>query len=84
MTKVLVSLDPQLLAQLDQEAGRRRVSRSALLSELVAKGLNVPFGPGLRPEVRRALGKLDGLFQEREGRKREDSTAAIRAERDAR
>lgn len=79
--KVLVSLDEELVAQLDAEARQRGISRSALLAQLAAAGLGQPLGPGQRPGVRRALTALDQLFAGEAG---EDSTAAIRAERDAR
>lgn len=81
MVKVLVSLDTELVARLDREAAARGLSRSALLAELAAKGLALPVGPGLRPDVQRALREADALFAGQGG---EDSTAAIRAERDTR
>jgi hypothetical protein len=83
MAKVLVSLDDRLLARLDRLAAERGLSRSALLAEFAACGLGEPRGPGLKPEVRQALSSLDELFAEAEG-PAEDSTAPIRAERDAR
>jgi hypothetical protein len=83
MAKVLVSLDDRLLARLDRLAAERGLSRSALLAEFAARGLGEPRGPGTQPEVRAALGELDRLFAEGQGPP-EDSTAAIRAERDAR
>ena len=81
MTKVLVSLDDRLLERLDQEAAQRHMSRSALITELAAKGLGEPIGPGARPEVREALRQLQAL-----GRKAPpgDSTAWIREDRDSR
>ena len=83
MAKVLVSLDDRLLARLDRVAADRGLSRSALLAELAARGLGESRGPGTQPEVRAALSDLDQLFAEAEG-PAEDSTATIRAERDAR
>jgi len=80
MTKVLVSLDKKLLERLDQEAAQRRVSRSALIAELAAKGLGEHIGPGAHPEVREALRRLQEL-----GRKAPpgDSTVWIREDRDS-
>jgi metal-responsive CopG/Arc/MetJ family transcriptional regulator len=83
MVKVLVSLDDRLLARLDRLAAERGLSRSALLAEFAARGLGELRGPGTQPEVRAALSALDRLFAEGEGPP-EDSTATIRAERDAR
>lgn len=83
MAKVLVSLDDRLLARLDRTAAERGMSRSALLAEFAARGLGEPRGPGTRPEVREALSDLDELFAEAGGPP-EDSTDAIRSERDAR
>jgi hypothetical protein len=84
MAKVLVSLDDRLLERLDREAAARGLSRSALLAELAAKGLGEPMGPGARPGAHEALRKLDALFCAHGAGIKEDSTAAIRAERDAR
>lgn len=81
MGKVLVSLDDRLPARLDRAAAERGLSRSALLAELAARGIGERCGPGACPEVREALSELDWLFAEAE-RPPEDSTAAIRAERD--
>jgi hypothetical protein len=83
MTKVLVSLDERLLQRLDSEAASRRISRSALISALVARGLGEPMGPGARPAVRENLAELDRLFSRAESPD-ENSTLTIRAERDAR
>jgi hypothetical protein len=82
MAKVLVSMDEGLLAHLDREAAIRGVSRSALLSELAAKGLGEPVGPGARPDVHEALRRVSDLFAE--VRDAEDSTSVIRQMRDAR
>lgn len=80
MVKVLVSLDQHLIERLDVEAAQRGLSRDALLAQLVAKDLGMPLGLGAQPEVQRALGALDTLPWNRAA---EDSTRAIRAERDA-
>ncbi len=87
MTKVLVSFDDYLLERLDAEAAARKVSRSALIGDLAAKGLGVPRGPGADPKVRRALAATDKLFREWEAEtdeKFEDSTVLIREMRDSR
>ena len=55
MAKVLVSLDDHLLRRLDEEAAARKLSRSALISALVARELRVGKGPGADPKVWRAL-----------------------------
>ncbi len=56
MPKVLVSLDAQLLERLDREARERRVSRSAMLAELAAKGLGEPHWPGSPARIAPAAG----------------------------
>lgn len=81
MVKVLVSIDERLLARMDKEAKRQGLSRSAYLARLAARELEARQGPGRAAHVRRALERLDALFA-REGR-REDSTLAVRDERDS-
>jgi hypothetical protein len=80
VAKVLVSLDQRLLERLDAEARARKMSRSALISELAAKGLGVPSGPGARPEAQRALKRLQELFRDVRDT---DSTQIIREMRDS-
>ena len=63
MAKVLVSIDDTLLERLDAEAKSRGVSRSALISELTAKGLGAWVSPWTRPEVQAAMARLDELFR---------------------
>lgn len=82
MAKVLISMDEKLLERLDREAAERGLSRSALISELAAKGLGEPLGPGARPEIREALRRADDLFSDLADTG--DSTDWIRTERDAR
>jgi len=82
MTKVLVSLDEQLLDRLDREAAGRGLSRSALIQELAAKGLGEPLGPGSRADVQEALRQATDMFAGLPDTG--DSTDWIRAERDAR
>ena len=83
MAKVLISLDEALLRRVDRIAKARGLSRSAYLAELAEREAARVEGPGKRPSVRRALARLDNLFA-RAGGPAEDSTDAIRAERDAR
>ena len=83
MAKVLVSLDERVLSRLDEEAKARKMSRSALVSELAVKGLGVPIGPGARPEVREAMRRLKELFAEHDWTGIEDSTITIRRDRDS-
>ena len=81
MAKVLVSLNDALLRRVDRIAKARGLSRSAYLAELAERDAARSDGPGARPGARGALARLDTLFA---GGPAEDSTAAIRAERDAR
>ena len=83
MVKVLVSLDETLLQRIDRIAKARGVSRSAYIAELAERDAARVEGPGKSPSVQRALSRMDKLFAEA-GRPAEDSTLAIRAERDAR
>lgn len=81
MAKILVSLDERLLERLDQEAAARRLSRSAMIAELAARGLGEPLGPGSRPEVHQALDRLKALFRDVRD---VDSTQIVRELRDSR
>ena len=81
MAKVLVSLNDALLRRVDRIAKARGLSRSAYLAELAERDAARSEGPGTTRAARRALSRLDELF---EGSPDEDSTVAIRAERDAR
>ncbi len=80
MAKVLVSLNDALLRRIDRIAKSRGLSRSAYLAELAEQDA-ARANPGTTAATRRALANLDRLFA---GGEREDSTGAIRAERDAR
>jgi hypothetical protein len=80
MTKVLVSLDDRLLERLDKAAAERRISRSALIAELAAKGLGEPIGPGAHPEVREAIRRMRELTKNAPAG---DSTEWIRQDRDS-
>jgi hypothetical protein len=81
MAKVLVSLDDELLRRIDRIARSRGLSRSAYLAQLAQRDAARSTGPGAMPGVRRALARLDELFAVSPA---DDSTVAIRAERDAR
>jgi len=81
VAKVLVSLNDALLRRVDRIAKSRGLSRSRYLAELAERDAAHSDGPGTSRAARRALTRLDELF---EGGPSGDSTAAIRAERDAR
>jgi hypothetical protein len=83
MAKVLVSLDDRLLVRIDRAAKAQGLSRSAYLASLAERDLARTKGPGSKPSVRRAMAELDRLFRENPTGN-EDSTALIRAMRDAR
>jgi hypothetical protein len=81
MAKVLVSLDDRLVKRIDRKATAAGKTRSGYLAELAQRDLAEAVGPGEAPGARTAMRKLDRLFAEAPAG---DSTAAIRAERDAR
>jgi hypothetical protein len=81
MAKVLVSLNDALLRRVDRIAKSRGLSRSGYLAELAERDAAHSEGPGTARTAKRALARLDDLFA---GGPPQDSTAAIRAERDAR
>ena len=81
MGKVLVSFEDLLLRRIDRTARSHGLSRSAYLAELARRDLARASGPGKTPSVRAALKKADRLFAQNPA---EESTAAVRAERDAR
>ncbi len=78
---MLVSLNDALLRRIDRIARSRGLSRSAYLADLAERDAARVSGPGASLAARRALARLDELF---ECSSAGDSTAAIRAERDAR
>jgi hypothetical protein len=80
VAKVLVSLDDALLRRVDRIAKARGLSRSAYLAGL-AEHDTTRSAPGATRAARRALRRLDDLFAGSSG---EDSTIAIRSERDVR
>jgi hypothetical protein len=79
--KVLFSVDQRLLRRIDRTARAKGLTRSAYLAQLAERDIGRTLGPGRDPAARRALRSLDRLA---EGAPSGDSTAAIRAERDAR
>jgi metal-responsive CopG/Arc/MetJ family transcriptional regulator len=81
VTKVLVSLDDELVRRIDRLARKQGLSRSAYLARLAEHDLARAAGPGTTPAARRALAVLDRTLAAAPA---EDSTVAIRAERDAR
>jgi hypothetical protein len=81
MAKVLVSFSDALLKRIDRISKARGLSRSAYLADLAERDARRAGGPGATEEARRALARLDQLFARTPAG---DSTAAIRAERDAR
>ena len=83
VAKVLVSIDDALLRRIDEAARGSKLSRSAYLSRIAAEALGEAKGPGASPKVQAAFDRLDELFA-RNPSGDEDSTTAIRAERDAR
>jgi len=78
---VLISIDDRLLRQIDRVARERGMTRSAFLAELAARELGVARGSGATRRAKGALRRLDGLFSRLP---QQDTTAAIRAQRDAR
>jgi hypothetical protein len=81
MAKVLVSFDDMLLRRIDRAASASGKSRSAYLAELAESDAANGLGPGKTSAARAALRRLDRLFADAPA---DDSTAAIRAARDAR
>lgn len=77
MAKVMISFPDDLLERIDEEAGRRHSSRSALLQEAARRELGWPDPAVIDAAVaraRRALARAGGF----------ESAALIRAERNAR
>lgn len=80
MAKVLVTMDDALLKRIDGEARNQGLTRSAYLARLAAADVNARRGPGREARVRRAMGRLDRLFESAPG----TTTADIRKQRDTR
>lgn len=74
--KVLISLDPGLVQRIDRKARSRGLSRSAYLAELAQRDI-----ADQNVSVKSAMQQLDRIFARVPAG---DSTAEIRAERDAR
>lgn len=84
MGKVLISFDDDLVRRVDREARAHGLSRSAYLARAAQRELERGAGNTLRRR-RRALKALDDLFASApKGDSVGDSTAEIRAARDAR
>ena len=81
MGKVLVSLDDRLLRRIDRAAKSRGLSRSGYLAELAENDLARATGPGKGRAARAALRNLDQMFADAP---LDDSTAAVRRDRDGR
>lgn len=81
MAKVLVSFDEKLLKRIDRAAGASGQTRSGYLAWLAESQIGRGSGPGKSPGARRAMKALDRLFADSPPG---DSTAAVRADRDAR
>jgi hypothetical protein len=82
MAKVLLSLDDRLLRRIDRAAREMGLSRSAYVARLAQRELGMAKGAGASPAARAALARLDRIFAI--APRSEESTAATRAERDAR
>jgi metal-responsive CopG/Arc/MetJ family transcriptional regulator len=82
MSKILVSVDDKLLARIDRAARSAGLSRSAYLARLAARDLGEERGPGSGRQARRAVVRLQKLFDAQASG--EDTTVAVRADRDAR
>jgi hypothetical protein len=78
MAKVLVSFDDSVLRRIDRAAKSRGLTRSAYLAELAQSDESISGQARRRAS---ALHELDRLFADSPA---EESTAAIRAMRDAR
>lgn len=81
MIKVLVSLDPRVLRQVDRRAAALRLSRSAYLQALAEHDVAESQGAGSDPDVQEALVRIDQLFA-RHGSG--DAAQAVRHMRDTR
>jgi hypothetical protein len=82
MSKILVSIDEKLLVLIDRAAKASGLTRSAYLSRIAARDVGAERGPGADQRARRAMARLDRIFQQQPHP--EDATVAIRAERDSR
>ncbi len=62
VTRVLISIDPQLLDRIDAACHARGLTRSRYLAQLADQDLVASRGPGAAPAVREALASIDRLF----------------------
>jgi hypothetical protein len=81
MAKVLVTLEDGLLRRIDRMAESRGMTRSAYLARLAEQDAVRSVGPGASRVSQGAMQRLDRLFQSSPAG---DSTAIVRAERNAR
>jgi hypothetical protein len=81
MAKVLVSFDEKLLKRIDRAASTSGRTRSGYLAWLAETQIGRGSGPGKSPGAQRAMKALDRLLADSPPG---DSTAAVRADRDAR
>lgn len=81
MAKVLVTFEDALLRRIDRAARSSGLSRSAYLARLAERDAARTVGPGATSAARQAMERLDRLFA---ASPTDESTAIVRAERDAR
>ena len=81
MAKILVSVDNKLLARIDKAARALGLTRSAYLSRLAAREVEVSNGPGRVAATRHALRRIDELFAT--NKHETDITRVVRQERDS-
>lgn len=81
MMKVLLSLDPRVLRQVDRRAAALRLSRSAYLQALAERDVAQSEGAGSDPDVKEALVRIDQLFAQCGSG---DAARAVRTMRDTR
>lgn len=77
MAKVMISLPDDVLARIDDEAKRRRTTRSALLREAALRELGHPDAVSVEAAVARSRSRFNSVG-------RFEAASLIRAERDAR
>jgi DNA-binding phage protein len=82
MAKVLITLEDNLLRQVDRVVRERGLTRSAYLAALARRDIERELGPGADPDVRTMLGRLDALFARNPAPG--DATEIVRQERDRR
>ncbi len=80
MAKVLISVDDQLLRQIDEKARRTGQSRSAYLAWLARRDTGAGVGPGAAAASQAAVERLARLFRDHGWPA--DAAVLIREERD--